>query len=145
MIKTVLLEKDSSELIVCLRLIFNEWGKGSFEDKLERLKQKAGNDKCYAIYDDDTIVATFVVCENDIPNRKDLNPNLACVCVDERFRGKGYGSVVLTESKKVFKDLGVSRAYLKTTLKNFYEKVGWVYMESFISDEGEEKIYFLDL
>ena len=145
MIRTVLLEKGSNELIACLRLIFNEWGKGSFEDKLEKLKQKAGNDKCYAVYDDDSIVATFVVCENDIPGRSDLNPNLACVCVDGKHRGKGYGNIVLTESKKVFKDLGVKRAYLKTTLKNFYEKVGWTYMESFTSGEGEEKIYFLDL
>lgn len=144
MIKVELAKKYSDELIYCSRLIFNEWGKGDFESKLEKI-YRDNNAKCYVVYDNNEIVGTFVIRDNDIPNRPDLNPNLACVCVDGRFRGKGYGFVILNESKKVLGELGIKKAYLKTTLENFYEKVGWVYMESFESEEGVEKIYCLDL
>ena len=144
MIKVELVEKYSDELVHCSRLIFNEWGRGDFEAKLEKI-YRDNNSKCYAVYDNNEIVGTFVIRDNDILGRSDLNPNLACVCVDGRFRGKGYGLVILNESKKVLRELGVSKAYLKTTLENSYEKVGWIYMESFEGNEGVEKIYYLDL
>ena len=52
------------------------------------------------------------------------NPNLACVCVEGKYRGKGYSNYILKYSVEELKSLGVGEAFLKSDLKGFYEKVG---------------------
>lgn len=103
-------------------------------------KKKLAKDevsKNYAILSDNEPVGCFVICENDIPNAAEYNPNLACVCVDKKHRGNNFGLFILEKSKAELKRLGYKNAYLKTDLKNFYEKVGWY----LIDKVGDEKIY----
>lgn len=144
-IKVVSASEDDRYLENCLRLIHNEWGEGkNFEKMLEKMKNDVSKE-CFAVLVDDEFVGTFVIRENDIKGRSDLNPNLACVCVDPIFRGKGYGKIILEQSLVAMKERNIKKAYLKTTLKNFYEKVGWKFLESHESEEGDEKILYIEL
>lgn len=62
--------------------------------------------------------------------------------VKEEFRGNGYSKIlnkaILAEAKK----RGFKRLYLKTTLFNYYEKLGAKYIENL---NDKEKLYYFDL
>ncbi len=63
----------------------------------------------------------------------DLHENdyyLACVAVDEKFRGKGIGTFILERSKELAKDEGCKRVVLDVDLENegalrLYERIGF--------------------
>lgn len=140
--KCVNVKGDEKLTDYVLNLIFNEW----VPDPLARLKKKEkalrdDSKKCYAVLFGEKPVGCFVLCDNDIPDFPQYNPNLACVCVDKDYRGRNFGLFILEESKAELKRLGYKEAYLKTDLKNFYERVGWYV----IGEIGSEKIYKIDL
>jgi len=62
--------------------------------------------------------------------------------IKEEYRGKGYSKIlnkaILEEAKK----RKIERIYLKTKLKNYYEKFGANYLEKL---ENGEKIYYFEL
>ena len=108
-----------------LNLIFDEWGDGDLEH-LKKKKESLRKDetkKCYVLEIDSRPVGCFVICENDIDGHPEYNPNLACVCIDKKFRGQGYSRILMEESNKVFKKLNIKKAYLKTDLDNL---VGYI-------------------
>ena len=123
-----------------INLILEEWvEEGKRKQKREKILNEASQET-FVVLKNKMPVGCFVICKNDIKNRPELNPNLACVCVEKKHRGKGYSLFILNESKKKLKELGYKQAYLKTDLENFYEKVGWVKIET-----GVESIYKIDL
>jgi len=126
-----------------VELIFNEWGDGNVEHlKLKKEKLKADtNTICYVLEIENTPVGTFLICTNDIKGYPEFNPNLACVCIAPKFRGKGYSTILMNKSNEVFKQHNIKKAYLKTTLTNFYEKFGWKFVKNIIVDENNEKLY----
>ena len=64
------------------------------------------------------------------------------VYTEEQYRGHGYSKIlndaILSEAKK----RKIKILYLKTELKNYYEKFGAQYMEKL---NEKEKIYYFDL
>lgn len=60
--------------------------------------------------------------------------------VKEEYRGKGYSRIlndaILSETRKK----NISKLYLKTSLNNYYEKFGAVYLDTLKS--GEKLYYF---
>lgn len=126
-----------------LNLIFDEWGDGN-KEHLKAKKQSLKEDKitkCYVLILNSTPVGCFVICENDLKGYPEYNPNLACVCVDKNFRGKGYSKILMQKSNEMFRKLNIKTAYLKTNLINFYEKFGWVYVKNIKIDGEDEKLY----
>lgn len=126
------------------RLIFDEWVKGDEALFLEK-KEKIGRDssaRAYIILDNEVPVGCFLIVNDDIKGYPQYNPNLACVCVEKKYRGKGYSNYILKYSLAELKKMNIDKAYLKTNLKNFYEKVGWREIGEFCENE---KIYDIDL
>lgn len=121
---------------VCF-LISNEWGNGDTEI-LNSKKQKMINDddiKPYILLIDEQPIGCFVITKNDIKNNPNYNPNLACVCIENKYRGKGYSKYILNASIEEFKKLNIKKAYLKTSLVGFYEKVGWIPINEYYENE----------
>lgn len=135
--------KEKSEWIAYVSaLIFNEWGKGNdalFIKKKNKMLEDT-NIKPYIILDGNTSVGCFVITNNDIKGYPKYNPNLACVCVEDKYRGKGYSRYILKYSLEELRKNNIKEAYLKTDLINFYEKVGWIPLNEYCENEMIYKI-----
>lgn len=126
-----------------VNLMIKEWIKDS-QDILS-VKLKIVNDqesKPYVILDNEVPVGIFMIAYNDIKGYPEYNPNLSCVCVEEKYRGRGYSDYILEYSCIEFKKLNIRKAYLKTNLKGFYERKGWIPLNQYCNGE---MIYKLNL
>ena len=91
---------------------------------------------------DKELIGFISIFPTDGNERKDLSPWYATMYVKEQYRGHGYSKIlndaILSEAKK----RKIKILYLKTELKNYYEKFGAQYMEKL---NEKEKIYYFDL
>lgn len=130
-----------------------EWGqndlsKNEFDQKVKNkiLKIKSNFNKsnyCKLILLDNDILVGFIsIFPTDGDERTDLSPWYATMYVKEKYRGKGYSKIlnnaILAEARK----RNISRLYLKTDLKNYYEKFGAKFLE--VLSTGE-KLYYFDI
>jgi GNAT superfamily N-acetyltransferase len=81
--------------------------------------------KFYVLLHQEKIIGTYALLVNDINSRQDLLPWLACLYVDEPYRGRSLGSQLLQHASGEARKKGFSRIYLSTDLENYYEKYAW--------------------
>ncbi len=87
------------------------------------------------------------MCE-DLESRPDLYPWLINVYVDEAYRGKGIGKMLLNTVYDNAKKLGLKELYLYTKHNGLYEKFGFTFVEevkTFKEDSPIERLYHLDI
>ena len=112
-------------------LIFDQWGESfscSKEEKLHKLKEPIlnGNNFPHAYLlknDNDENIGSFLILEHELKG-SDLSPWLACVVVNKKYRGQGYGNILLNHIKTTI-EANFSEIYLTTELVGFYEKIGF--------------------
>ncbi|HDR4424286.1 MULTISPECIES: GNAT family N-acetyltransferase [Bacillus] len=73
----------------------------------------------------DKIIGTYALIRNDLNSRQDLSPWLACLFVDEKFRGNSIGAKLLNHGLLEAAKRGYQFLYLTSDLKDYYEKYGW--------------------
>ena len=56
--------------------------------------------------------------------------------VKEEYRGKGYSKILNDAILKEAKRRNIKKIYLKTTLKNYYEKFGAIFIKQLKSNEN---------
>lgn len=91
----------------------------------------------------DELIGFISIFPEDCDEVKDLSPWYATMYVKEKYRKRGYSKIlndaILTEAKnRRFKTL-----YLKTDLKNYYEKFGAVFIKKLDNGESLFKIDIL--
>ena len=90
----------------------------------------------------DNLIGFISIFPTDGDERKDLSPWYATMFVKKEYRGKGYSKIlnnaILSEARK----RNISKLYLKTTLNNYYEKFGAVYLDTL---QSGEKLYCFDI
>lgn len=81
--------------------------------------------------------------ENDLWNRKDINPWLASLYVLHEFRNRGIGTMLINSVIDKGKELAINTLFLFTSipdesnLKLFYSRRGWRFKEASIGNYGE--------
>ena len=131
------------------KLEYEEWADNKEENKqarIERKKLKISNmfiDKSFCkliLLDKDKLVGFISLFPNDCEEEKELTPWYATMYVKKEYRNQGYSRIlheaILYEAKK----RGFSTLYLKTDLKNYYEKFGAVFIKKMKSNEKLYKI-----
>ena len=88
----------------------------------------------YLCLDNDKIVASMGVIENDFHDRKDLKPNICAVYTDEGYRCRGIAGTLLNIVVEDLRSKGISPVYLVTDHTGFYERYGW---EFFCMAQGD--------
>ena len=121
-----------------------EWADKPNDNMEERIKLKC--DKVRNLLDTDNFCKLILVDNNvligfisifpyDSDEEPDLTPWYATMYVKKEYRGKGYSRVlndaILAEAKR----RGYKEIYLKTTLNNYYEKFGAVYIKNITEEE----------
>ncbi|TCJ81938.1 UNVERIFIED_ORG: acetyltransferase (GNAT) family protein [Bacillus cereus] len=74
---------------------------------------------------DDKIIGTYALIRNDLNSRQELSPWLACLFVDEKFRGNSIGEKLLNHGLLEAAKRGYHFLYLTSDLNGYYEKYGW--------------------
>lgn len=78
----------------------------------------------------------------DHPYRQDLRPWLSCLFVLPKYRGQKIGQALQTALLQTAKKAGFKKIYLMTDLKNYYEKIGWKFIESGLYTEGRTTNFY---
>ena len=150
MLKLVNIKECIDHIEDVMELIYKEWGEffsGSKEDKIKKIRKsiKESNEfpQIYVIKEDNNIVGSFTFKDKDLDNC-DLTPWLACVVIDEKYRGKGYGRDLL-EFVKLIADEKYPILYLTTKHIGYYEKIGFEYIGDVEHNGTIERLYKRDV
>lgn len=126
------------------KLEHEEWAKNKEENRktrIERKKEKISSmfsNKSYCkliLVNNDKLIGFVSLFPSDCEEEKELTPWYATMYVKKEYRKHGYSKLlndaVLNEAKnRKFKII-----YLKTTLKNYYEKFGAIFIKKLKSGE----------
>ncbi len=96
-----------------------EFGLSIFKENLEDEK----NDLHIGIFDEDNIVASLVISDVEGENLA----RLKSIVVDENYRGKSIGKMIMDSGALICKSLGYKKTFVKARkrVKDFYEKSGY--------------------
>lgn len=114
-----------------------EWAYLNPGDTLEKRTTRLHEDAQYCqiptvivAVEDDVLMGSASLVFNDMKTRAELNPWLASVYVDDKFRNRGIGSAVVQRIMEEARALGVRPLYLFTPDKqSFYTRLGWERVE----------------
>ncbi len=127
-----------------------EWGSPTndlesyLDSKVDKIK-KMFNNPYYCtliLLDNDVLIGFISIFPNDEESRQDLYPWYATMYVKEEFRGHHYSKILNDAIIKEAKKRHIKRLYLKTSLKNYYEKFGAKYLDKL---NDKENIYYYDI
>ena len=135
------------------RLTQNEWGSKTLsEEELEAkikntaIKIKSNfNNRNYCkliLLDDKNLVGFISIFPTDGDEYQELTPWYATMYVKKEYRKKGYSKILNDAILKEAKSRGFKKIYLKSELKNYYEKFGAKYMSDL---QNGEKLYYINL
>ena len=146
--------KDKLEYIKEIAILTQEeWGeKGlstdEFDNKVKKKKKKIKSNLDNKLYcklillDDDKLVGFISMFPYDGEERKELTPWYATMYVKKEYRKNGYSKILNDAILKEAKNRGFSKIYLKSELKNYYEKFGAKYIDTL---NNGEKLYYIEL
>lgn len=131
----------------------NEWGETyenmeefneKIDKKVEKMEELFDNPSfCKLILLEDNVLVGFIsIFPTDGEERQDLTPWYATMYVKKEFRGQGFSKVLNKAILDEARNRGFKKIYLKSDLKNYYEKFGAKYIENL---KNGEKLYFIEL
>jgi N-acetylglutamate synthase-like GNAT family acetyltransferase len=82
----------------------------------------------YLLENQGEIVGCAGLVTNDFISRMDLYPWVCALYIEEKHRGKSYGSILLNKAKNDAKKFGYKNVYLCTDHVGYYEKYGFEYI-----------------
>ena len=91
------------------------------------------------LLDEDKLIGFISMFEEDMDERPDLKPWYATMYVKSEYRGKGYSKILNAAILDEANNRGFDKLYLKSTLNNYYEKFGAIFMEKI----NDEKLYYI--
>lgn len=132
---------------VCLevaKLEYDEWADNKEENRkcrIERKKEKiynAFNDEFFCkliLVDNNKLIGFISIFPKDCEEEKELKPWYATMYVKKEYRKKGYSRILNDAILKEAKNRGFTTIYLKTDLKNYYEKFGAIFIKKLKTGE----------
>lgn len=130
-------------------LEYEEWASNKEENRqarIERKKEKICSmffDKSFCkliLVDNKELIGFISLFPEDCEEEKILTPWYATMYVKKEYRKHGYSKILNDAILREAKDRGFERVYLKTNLKNYYEKFGAVFIKQLKSNENLYKI-----
>ena len=91
-----------------------------------------------ALIDDENNIVGFCVFKiENLKKYPEIYPWLSDVMIIEKYRGNGYGKLLLNYGENILKKLGFDTIYVWTDqAPNFYKKLGFKYKQKVEKNEG---------
>lgn len=114
------------------------------EETINKIKNNLDNPSyCkLVLLDNDNLVGFISIFSIDGDECQELTPWYATMYVKSEYRGKGYSKILNDAILKEAKSRGFKKIYLKSELKNYYEKFGAKYIKDL---QNGEKLYYINL
>jgi GNAT superfamily N-acetyltransferase len=119
--------------------LWSEWGTPLNRGLYRSLIAHSRRDTIPAIYmafADGKPAGTVGLLRTDLLSRQEFTPWMAVLYVLPEYRGCGIVALLQEHAIAEAKRLGFSEMFLYTKMSGFYEKGGWMYLESDIDDHG---------
>lgn len=81
------------------------------------------------------LIGFISIFPRDCEEEKELTPWYATMYVKKEYRKHGYSRILNKEILKEAKNRGFSTIYLKTDLKNYYDKFGAIFIKELKTGE----------
>lgn len=150
-----LTEVDESTLNKLATWMYDWWGKAggrTYEAVKSYMKHSMNEDRIpqtYGLYVNNKIVGMFQITFDDLFSRPDIYPWIANVFIDEKYRGLGYGMLMLKQVNSIIqKHTPFSKVYLYTKHIGLYERFGWEYIgpiKTFDDHNSIERLYKFEI
>lgn len=137
--------KDKIEYLdEVVNLEYEEWANNKEENKKDRIKAKkekilnSFNNKSFCkliLIDNNNLIGFISIFPKDCKEERELTPWYATMYVKERYRNNGYSRILNDAILNEARNRGFSTLYLKTGLKNYYEKFGAIFIKKLKSGE----------
>lgn len=137
--------KDKIEYLdEVVNLEYEEWANNKEENKKDRIKAKkekilnSFNNKSFCkliLIDNNNLIGFISIFLKDCKEERELTPWYATMYVKERYRNNGYSRILNDAILNEARNRGFSTLYLKTDLKNYYEKFGAIFIKKLKSGE----------
>ncbi len=146
--------KDRQEFINEIAYLTQlEWGKivktkkeleEKVQKKINKIKSNFNNDSyCKLILlENNKLVGFISIFPQDGDERTDLSPWYSTMYVKQEYRKKGYSRILNNAILEEARKRNYKKIYLKTNLKNYYEKFGAKFIEKL---KNGENLYYFDL
>lgn len=137
---------NERNLNIVVKWLYDWWGKiegYSYEELICYVLSSLQDNKLpktYGVFDGDTIIGIYQFTYSDLDSRPDLYPWLANVYVDEKYRKKGIGSLLIQSAIENIGKEGFKELYLYTSYNSFYEKYGFKLTENIDTFKCEPRI-----
>lgn len=122
-----------------------KWGidRRIYEDCISNsIKTQSPLPRWYLMLNDNEIIGSYGLITNDFISRQDLYPWLCALYVEEKYRGKKLGSMLLEHGRHEAAKLGFKKIYLCTDHIGYYEKYNWEFIGKGFHPWGDEsRIY----
>ena len=117
--------------------------KAKLKEKINKITADlARNDYCKLILlDNDKLVGFVSIFPTDGDEEKHLTPWYATMYIKKEYRRQGYSKILNEAVLKEAKRREFNKLYLKTTLNNYYEKLGAKYKKTL---KNGEKLYYIE-
>ncbi|PKL40291.1 MAG: GNAT family N-acetyltransferase [Candidatus Riflebacteria bacterium HGW-Riflebacteria-1] len=133
MLKIINVHEFAKSIDTAIEYIHGIWGNSKsfayYQDAIRHSFTNSQLPQFYLLLHAGEPVGCAALITNDFISRHDLYPWVACLYVAEEFRGKAYGSRLLTHAVQQARAAGFSAAYLTTDHDGYYEKYGWQRIE----------------
>lgn len=149
--KVISIKENPSYFKEGLNYIQSRWASEEtmllYEDCLKHaMTSKQSLPQWYLLLNEDQIIGCAGLITNDFISRMDLYPWLCALYVDEAFRGRAYGSLLIKKIKDDARQFNFSDLYLCTDHVGYYELYDFTYIGVGYHPWGESsRIYRVEL
>ena len=144
MIKVYNLKNKKEYIEEVATLEYEEWADDKENNKNRRINEKikkieknlnSSNFCKLILLKENSLIGFISIFPNDSKECPNLTPWYSTMYVKKEYRKKGYSRILNDAILKEAKNRGFTTIYLKTDLKNYYEKFGAIFIKKLKTGE----------